>query len=300
MFWFVIKLKTALETIALIDTNQYAIQSISLIFSIFVEKNMWDKLCKLREQYLNHRIMDAIDYEKFCMISIVYNSSKIEGCSLTETDTKVLLENNLTAQGKLLTDHLMVKDHFDAFLTIKQFAMAKRKLSVSFIQEINALTMKSTGGITNTISGNFDTSKGDLRLAQVYVDKKYFPDFKKVPSLLNDLIKNVNEKIDHVSGNDILKLSADIHYNFVNIHPFGDGNGRTSRLLMNYIQLYRNEPLVKIFSEDRTPYIDALNETEEKADLNIFRNFICSQQIKFYEAEINKFTKSKSGFTLLL
>ena len=53
--------------------------------------------------------MDSIDYEKFCMISIVYNSSKIEGCSLTETDTKVLLEYNITAHGKPLTDHLMLK-----------------------------------------------------------------------------------------------------------------------------------------------------------------------------------------------
>jgi Fic family protein len=71
---------------------------------------MWDKLQKLREAYLNLNIMDAIDYEKFCMISIVYNSSKIEGCSLTETDTKVLLENNITAQGKPLTE--IISMHF--------------------------------------------------------------------------------------------------------------------------------------------------------------------------------------------
>ena len=159
--------------------------------------------------------------------------------------------------------------------------------------------MKSTGATTNTISGSFDTSKGDLRLAQVYVDKKYFPDFKKVPKLLEDLVKNVNDRIDKVVGDEIIKLSADIHYNFVNIHPFGDGNGRTARLLMNYIQLYHNEPLIKIFTEDRAEYIDSLNETEEKEDLNIFRDFICHQQIKFYESELNKLRKSKYGFTLL-
>jgi Fic family protein len=260
---------------------------------------MWDKLCILREQYINQRIMDSLDYEKFCMISIVYNSSKIEGCSLTETDTKVLLENNITAQGKSLTDHLMVKDHFNAFVKIKQDAINKRKLSIELIQEVNALVMKTTGAMTSTISGNFDTSKGDLRLAQVYVDKKYFPDFKKVPVLLDSLVKNVNDRIDNVAGNEIIKLSADIHYNFVNIHPFGDGNGRTTRLLMNYIQLYHNEPLIKIFTEDRAEYIDSLNETEEKGDLNIFRDFICRQQIKFYELELNKFKKSKSGFALL-
>ena len=270
-----------------------------VFFSIFARKAMWDRLHILREKYLDHGIMDSIDYEKFCMISIVYHSSKIEGCSLSETDTKVLLENNITAHGKPLTDHLMVKDHFEAFLRIKQYAAEKRRLSVDFIREINALVMKSTGAMTNTISGSFDTSKGDLRLAQVYVDKKYFPDFQKVPRLLEDLVRNVNRRIDRVVGDEIIKLSADIHYNFVNIHPFGDGNGRTARLLMNFIQMYHNEPLIKIFTEDRAEYIDSLNETEDKEDLNIFRDFICRQQIRFYESELDKFAKSRSGFSLL-
>jgi len=260
---------------------------------------MWDKLRILREEYINQRIMDSIDYEKFCMISIVYNSSKIEGCSLTETDTKVLLENNITAQGKPLADHLMVKDHFNAFVKIKENSKVKRKLSIDFIKEINAAIMKSTGGLTRTISGDFDTSKGDLRLAQVYVDKKYFPDFSKVPDLLQKFVITVNEKIDSVTGDDIVKLSADVHYNIVNIHPFGDGNGRTSRLLMNYIQLYHGEPLIKIFTENRADYIDALNDTEEKGNLDIFRDFVCSQQIKFYEAELEKYSKRKTGFSLL-
>jgi Fic family protein len=261
---------------------------------------MWNELKFLREQYINHRIMDSIDYEKFCMISIVYNSSKIEGCSLTETDTKVLLENNITAQGKPLTDHLMVKDHYYAFLKIKEDSKIKRKLSIDFVKEINAYVMKSTGSLISAISGNFDTSKGDLRKAQVYVDKKYFPDFSKVPGLLQELIVSINDRINSVKKDEILKLAADFHYNLVNIHPFGDGNGRTARLLMNYIQLYHGEPLIKIFTEDRAEYIDALNETEEKENLDIFRDFICRQQIKFYNAELNKFEKSKSGFSLLL
>jgi len=261
---------------------------------------MWNKLSLLRKQYINQRIMESIDYEKFCMISIVYNSSKIEGCSLTETDTKVLIEKNITAQGKPLTDHLMVKDHYNAFLAIKAEAVKKRKLTIRFIQEINSNVMKSTGSFVSTISGDFDTSKGDLRLAQVYVDKKYFPDFSKVSNLLQQLVDSINSRIDIVNGDEISKLSADLHYNFVNIHPFGDGNGRTARLLMNYIQLYHSEPLIKIFTEDRAEYIDALNETEDNEDLEVFRNFICKQQIKFYELELEKYNNSKSGFNLLL
>jgi len=260
---------------------------------------MWEKLQKLRVKYLDLELNQVLDYEKFSMISIVYNSTKIEGCSLSEDDTKILLEKGITAKGKPLNDHLMVKDHYDAFKFIKQEANKKRKISIDFIQEIGQLVMKSTGGEINTMSGSFNTSKGDLRLAQVYVDKKYFPSFNKVLPLLNQLVESVNAKLDSVIGNDILKLSADIHYNLVNIHPFGDGNGRTSRLAMNYIQLYHNEPLVKVFTEDRLAYIQALNDAEEKKDINIFRDFICEQQIKFYQLEIEKYSKKDKGFTLM-
>ena len=222
---------------------------------------MHPKLNNIKQAYLALNLQNVIDYEKFCMISIVWHSTKIEGCSLTETDTKVLLEHDITAAGKPLADHLMVKDHYAAFLFIKEQALSKRKLSVGFIQEIGAQVMKHTGGETSTALGNFDTSQGDLRLAQVYVDQKYFPDYKKVPALLDELCTSVNERIDKVQGEEIIHLSSDIHYNFVNIHPFGDGNGRTARLLMNYIQMYHAEPLIKIFTEDRATYINALNET---------------------------------------
>lgn len=260
---------------------------------------MWNRINQLREEYIDQRIADSIDYEKFCMISIVYNSSKIEGCSLSETETKVLIEHNITAQGKPLTDHLMVKDHYNAFLRVKEEAKKRREISVDFFKEINELVMKSTGGIVRTVSGDFDTSAGDIRLAQVYVDSKYFPHFAKVPDLLHQLADQINSRIGNVDGHEILKLAADLHYNFVNIHPFGDGNGRTARLLMNYIQLYWNEPLIKIFTEDRAEYIDALIETENQANPDIFREFICRQQIKFYVAELEKIKKIKSGYSLL-
>ncbi len=260
---------------------------------------MWDKVKKYRKDYLSLNLNENINYEKFSMISIVYNSTKIEGCSLSEDDTRILLESNITAKGKPLTDHLMVTDHFDAFLFIKNQALNKRKISVGFLKEVAALTMKNTGGIVKTISGEFDSSKGDLRLTQVYVDKKYFPDLKKVPALLETLCNRINEIIDVVEGVDVIKLAADLHYNLVNIHPWADGNGRVSRLMMNYIQLYHNEPLVKIFTEDRAEYISALNRTEEESNLEIFREFIALQQVKFFKAEIEKFNRKDRDFTLL-
>ena len=260
---------------------------------------IWKELRKYRKQYLDLGLSEAINYEKFSMISIVYNSTKIEGCSLSENDTRLLLENDITAKGKPLTDHLMVKDHFKAFEFVKEKSNLKQKISIDFIKQVAGLVMKNTGGVINAMAGNFDTSLGDLRKAQVYVNKKYFPNYAKVEPLLIQLINNINQRIDKVAQEEVIKLSADFHYNLVNIHPFGDGNGRTSRLMMNYIQLYHKEPLIKIFTEDRDEYIKALNDAEKHKDINIFRDFICGQQIKFYKAEIKKFKQKDKGINLL-
>lgn len=260
---------------------------------------MWEKWKKLKEQYLELNLSDVINYEKFSMMSMVYHSTKIEGCSLTENDTRVLLEKDITAQGKPLSDHLMVKDHYAAFEFIKAEASKKRPISMELIKKTAALVMKNTGGEVNAMGGTFDTSKGELRKAQVYVDQKYFPNYQKVPPLLIELIKKVNSKIDEVKDAEIIKLAADFHYNLVNIHPFGDGNGRTARLMMNYMQFYHNEPLIKIFTEDRVAYIDALNQTEEKQNPEIFREFIVQQQLKFFQLEIEKFNKKDKGFSFL-
>jgi len=116
---------------------------------------MWQELELLRKKYLDLKLNQAINYEKFSMISIVYNSTKIEGCSLTESDTRVLIENEITAKGKPLSDHLMVKDHYTAFQYIKQQALLNRDISIPFIKEVAALVMKNTGGAVREIAFRF-------------------------------------------------------------------------------------------------------------------------------------------------
>ena len=69
-------------------------------------------------------------------------------------------------------------------------------------------------------------------------------------------------------------MSFDTHFQAVSIHPFGDGNGRFSRLLMNYIQAYHQLPIVYLFAEDKQSYFEALKETRQKEELDIFRGFM--------------------------
>lgn len=103
---------------------------------------------------------------------------------------------------------------------------------------------------------------------------------------------------------DKINLSFDAHFNLVSIHPFYDGNGRTSRLLMNYLQAYYNLPLAIVHNEAKAEYIEALIQTREKDDINIFRAFMSEEYSSFLQGEINKFEemskpKKGRGFNLL-
>jgi Fic family protein len=100
-----------------------------------------------------------------------------------------------------------------------------------------------------------------------------------------------------------LKLSFDAHYDLVSIHPFGDGNGRTSRLLMNFIQHYHQLPIAPVFREDRADYIEAMTQSREEKSMEPFYEFMGGQYLKYLKSEIAKYqsrqnegiSKDKSG-----
>ncbi len=81
----------------------------------------------------------------------------------------------------------------------------------------------------------------------------------------------------------------------VTIHPFYDGNGRTSRLLMNYLQLIFNLPLSIVFKEDKAAYFEALQQTRKEEDITIFRKFMFAQYAKYLQHEIEKFEQAEKG-----
>jgi len=101
-----------------------------------------------------------------------------------------------------------------------------------------------------------------------------------------------------------LELSFDAHFDLVSIHPFYDGNGRTSRLLMNYIQLHYNLPMSVVFKEDKADYITALEETRNNEDLKAFRDFMTDQYIKFLNQEMQNYKivnkkNNGNGFSMI-
>ncbi|MEN0053557.1 MAG: Fic family protein [Mucilaginibacter sp.] len=262
-------------------------------------------LAKLIDRYNALGIAEVVDHEKFNLISIVHHSTKIEGSTLTELETRVLLEDGLTPNNKALHDTLMATDHYAALLFTLKEARAKRPVSIEFLKEINSLVVRNTGQIYNTPLGTVDATKGELRLGNVQAGNTYFPNYSKVVPYLTDMVAKMKDLMKKpLKQSEQINLSFDAHYNLVNIHPWYDGNGRSSRLLMNYVQSFYNLPLAIVHNESKPDYITALNESLEKTDIKFFREFMSKEYSKLLQTEIKRFEeidkpKWGRGFTLI-
>jgi Fic family protein len=254
-----------------------------------------------RTAFLKLKLHEAVNWEKYSMMSISHHSTAIEGSSLTEMESRILLDEGATPQGKPLEHSLMEKDHYLAMCFIAGEAKAKKTLSPDFIRAVSSRVMKNTGGPVSSPGGNFDSSKGDFRKVAVFAGTRYFPSYDKVEGMVQDLCDELTRKIDTVSNTeDIYNLAFDFHFKLVSIHPFADGNGRVSRLMMNFIILYHGQTPAILHKEDRLEYINALEESRNIEIILPIRRFLYAQQVKYYDREIQKYNSSNKGISLSL
>ena len=247
-----------------------------------------DKLRQVIKTY-QQLSQNFIDYEKYSYYAITHHSTAIEGSTLTESQVVNLLEYGKTA-NKPFGELLMVSDHFKALVFVVEEAQNKREITPEFIREINAKVMQNTGSVIRTALGEYDSSKGDFRLSMVRAGTRTFPDFKKVPDLVKQLCKEIQQSIKKAKSlEQKVQAAFKIHFDLVSIHPFADGNGRTSRLLMNYVLAYFKLPLFMVFKKDRIAYIEALEQTRKKENINIFYDFMLNAYLAFLKKEIADF-----------
>jgi Fic family protein len=245
--------------------------------------NELEKLCKeftlLSKGIVNH--------DKHSMYVSTFHSTAIEGSTLTENQVIDLLYSGKTAAGKPFEHHQMVSDHYKALELIITKASHKEKLTIDFIKEIGALVMKNTGSEVNTILGTYDITKGDFRLSGVSAGRRQFPDAKKIEYLLKQMITEFNENVGLAKTfEQKCTLAFKLHFDFVSIHPFGDGNGRTSRLLMNYVQACFSLPLSIVFRTNRIQYIEAIENARKTENLDSFYRFMFAQYSRLMKAEL--------------
>jgi Fic family protein len=145
------------------------------------------------------------------------------------------------------------------------------------------------------VLGTTDEKKGDFRKVTVTAGGHYFVDAGKVPNLMKSLVKVINTEIKKVKSTEkILTLSFLAHFDLVSIHPFTDGNGRTSRLLMNYIQAYHNFPLTIVNAADKSAYIKALNESRKAENKDAITIFMANQHLKELKSRMAAYDDSKN------
>lgn len=94
------------------------------------------------------------------------------------------------------------------------------------------------------------------------------------------------KKGDYVTDMPALTVAAYFYAKFENIHPFSDGNGRTGRLLMNYLLILMNHPPIVIHEEDRKAYYDTLECFDSNLDLKPFQEFLKMQTVKTWEKSL--------------
>ncbi|MCA6439412.1 MAG: Fic family protein [Chitinophagaceae bacterium] len=216
---------------------------------------------------------------------ITYHSTAIEGCLLTADEIRLFLNKGVSPAGKSIIDVLMVKDHDAALTYTLEIAVKRNPITVELIKHINALIMKNTGSIYNTPLGQVDASNGEFRKGNVNAGGTYFPGYNKVEKLTKEFVRSLQEKMLLLNPNNIedqLNLSFAAHYNLVSIHPFYDGNGRTSRLIMNYIQAYYGLPLGTVFIEDKEEYFTALRKSRYEDNIDWIITFMHKEYKKSF------------------
>ena len=268
-----------------------------------MEQDVWQEIEQLYQKFRQLGISEAVDYEKYYLYSLIAHSTAIEGSTLTEAEAQMLFDEGLTAKGKPLVYHLMNEDLKKAYELAKEEAKRKEPITSPFLQRLNATLMRTTGSIHNVMGGSFDSSKGEFRLCGVTAGGggRSYMSYQKVPAKVDELCALLQEKQKTVGTfREQYELSFNAHLNLVTIHPWVDGNGRTARLLMNYIQFCYNLFPTKIFKEDREEYISALRQSQEEETNQPFLGFMAGQLKKSLSLEIERFkTSQKKGFSFM-
>jgi Fic family protein len=211
-----------------------------------------------------------------------YHSNHIEGNSLNYGETKALILFGVTAQGKPLKDHLEITGHNEALNWIIDLVKQEKPLTENFIRELHTLLLKepyekksiSQDGktvLTRRIEvGKYKTEPNHVLTQTGEIFRFATPE--ETPAKMHDLILWFREKSKKNEVNPI-ELATEFHYKFIRIHPFDDGNGRTARILMNFILMQFGYPPVIIKTEDKENYFAVLR-LADAGNLEPFKEYI--------------------------
>ncbi len=205
-------------------------------------------------------------------IRFTYDTNRIEGSKLTLRETADLLERGITPKNKPLADVKEAEAHEKLFTDILEY---KKDLTLQTILYWHKRLFEPT---KPDIAGN-------VRSHQVAISGSKFmpPSPVELNPLLSDYFRWYNKNKEKLNP---VELAALAHLKLVTIHPFADGNGRISRLAMNFILNKKNYPLLNIPYENRTSYYNALERSQTKKQDHIFTHWLIKRYLKQHKQYI--------------
>jgi len=244
-------------------------------------------------------------FDQAFTVDFNYNSNHLEGNTLTYGQTKLLLLFGKIKGEALFRDCEEMKAHNVGLEMMKVEALDKeRPLSENFIRELNRTILagdyykvsndgsyryKIHTGVYKTRTNSVITAAGEM------FD---YASPEETPSLMGDLVKwyNTEEQKAVLSA---VELAALFHYRYIRIHPFEDANGRIARLLVNYILLRHNYPMVVIPTADRKNYLNVLSKCDENTGKEPYNGANATlEQIKPFYDYIYAFVIKKLDFSV--
>ncbi len=218
----------------------------------------------------SYKIAEALEME------YTFESNKIEGNTLTLQETNLVVNQGLTINGKSMREHLEAINHNEAIDFIKSLLVKNFVITEKTILQIHQLVLR---GIDSANAGIY-------RNIQVMISgSSHIPPAPfLVPKKMEELMEWYNENNSNLHP---VVLAAEMHERLVSIHPFIDGNGRTSRLLMNLILLQNGFVIANIKGnlDNRMAYYNALETVripEQKTKFNEFVALVELDCIKRY------------------
>ena len=256
-----------------------------------------DILLKMLKQHKELGISEQIDYDKFYLYSIITHSTAIEGSTVTEVEAQLLFDEGITSSKRTMVEQMMNLDLKVAYEYGMQWIRKHDPITVEWLVTLASKVMARTGSEYHSPGGDFEASKGELRKLNVTagIGGKSYMSYLKVPMKLQAFCEELNRRRSEIDPSDIAavyELSFWAHFELVTIHPWADGNGRTCRLLMNLLQMEYGVLPTKVLKEDKAEYIQALIDTREEEDMEIFLNCMSRLHCQHLRYDIDQYLKS--------
>ncbi len=215
-----------------------------------------DKLKAWLDEFRPFDRMIVAELKKLYDVRFTYNSNAIEGNTLTQSETELVLTKGITVGGKTLDEHLEAIGHKEAIDYIENLAQKDTEINEWEIKQIHNLILRK---INPDEAGCYRT----LDVMAAGTNYRYPPNY-----LLSQLMGDFAIWLNSESALNLhpVEYATIAHYRFVSIHPFRDGNGRTARLLMNLLLIRAGYPIVVINNQIRNDYINTLAYGQQNQD----------------------------------